>query len=81
MNPQALWGDYDTVSSLSICQLIRPKNADYVTVVRYRWDGLVLQLLDGESGGPGTQESESAELATLDREVAAGIDQEGGGDE
>lgn len=39
MNSQALWGDYDTVSSLSICELVRPKNANYVTVIRYEWDG------------------------------------------
>lgn len=39
MNSQALWGDYDTISSLSICELVRPKNADYVTVIRYEWDG------------------------------------------
>ncbi|WAA12100.1 TIGR02680 family protein [Fervidibacillus halotolerans] len=39
MNSQSLWGDYDTISSLSICELIRPKNADYVTVIRYHWDG------------------------------------------
>lgn len=39
MNSQALWGDYDTISSLSISELVRPKNADYVTVIRYQWDG------------------------------------------
>ncbi|WP_371932629.1 SbcC/MukB-like Walker B domain-containing protein [Bacillus carboniphilus] len=39
MNSQALWGDYDTISSLSISELVRPKNADYVTVIRYEWDG------------------------------------------
>lgn len=39
MNSQALWGDYDTISSLSICELVRPKNADFVTVIRYQWDG------------------------------------------
>lgn len=39
MNSQALWGDYDTISSLSICELVRPKNANYVTVIRYQWDG------------------------------------------
>lgn len=39
MNSQALWGDYDTISSLAICELVRPKNADYVTVIRYEWDG------------------------------------------
>lgn len=40
MNSQALWGDYDTVSALSICELVRPKNAPYVTVVRYYWNGI-----------------------------------------
>ncbi|MCR6545097.1 TIGR02680 family protein [Dehalobacterium formicoaceticum] len=45
MNSQNLWGDYDTVSSLSICELVRPKNAPYVTVVRYRWDGQKRYLL------------------------------------
>jgi len=39
MNSQALWGDYDTISSLSISELVRPKNADFVTVIRYQWDG------------------------------------------
>jgi uncharacterized protein (TIGR02680 family) len=39
MNSQALWGDYDTVPSLSIADLLRPKNADFVTVMRYEWDG------------------------------------------
>lgn len=45
MNSQSLWGDYDTVSSLSICELVRPKNASYVSVVRYFWNGRVRQLL------------------------------------
>ena len=39
MNSQVLWGDYETVSSLAVCELVRPKNADYVTVIRYKWDG------------------------------------------
>lgn len=39
MNSQALWGDYDTVPSLNIYELLRPANAPYVTVVRYHWDG------------------------------------------
>jgi uncharacterized protein (TIGR02680 family) len=45
MNSQALWGDYDTVSSLSICELVRPKNADFVTVIRYQWDGKQRKLV------------------------------------
>ena len=52
MNSQVLWGDYDTISSLSICELIRPKNSNCVTVIRYHWDGkkrsLVVDGLEGE---------------------------------
>ncbi|WP_100334102.1 TIGR02680 family protein [Bacillus alkalisoli] len=48
MNSQALWGDYDTISSLSICELVRPKNADYVTVIRYEWDGKQRSLVINE---------------------------------
>lgn len=40
MNSQALWGDYDTVPALAIADLLRPKNADFVTVMRYKWDGV-----------------------------------------
>jgi len=49
MNSQALWGDYDTVSSLSIAELVRPKNADYVTVIRYEWDGRQKSLILDDS--------------------------------
>ncbi|MED0657009.1 TIGR02680 family protein [Anoxybacillus ayderensis] len=45
MNSQALWGDYDTVPALSICELVRPKNASFVTVIRYYWNGKVKQLV------------------------------------
>ncbi|MDQ0163621.1 uncharacterized protein (TIGR02680 family) [Bacillus alveayuensis] len=48
MNSQALWGDYDTVSSLSICELVRPKNAPFVTVIRYFWNGSQRKLLMDE---------------------------------
>ncbi|MDQ0219233.1 TIGR02680 family protein [Peribacillus cavernae] len=48
MNSQALWGDYDTVSNLAICELVRPKNADFVTVIRYIWDGQTKYLEDRE---------------------------------
>ena len=44
MNSQALWGDYDTVPALSICELVRPKNAPFVTVIRYHCDGKVKRL-------------------------------------
>lgn len=39
MNSQVIWGDYDTVSSLAISELVRPKNADFVTVLNYTWNG------------------------------------------
>lgn len=39
INSQVLWGDYDTVPGLAICELVRPKNANFVTVIRYLWDG------------------------------------------
>lgn len=39
MNSQALWGDYDTVPSLSVYELIRQKNADFVSTIRYEWNG------------------------------------------
>jgi uncharacterized protein (TIGR02680 family) len=48
MNSQALWGDYDTISNLSICELVRPKNADFVTVIRYQWDGKQRSLVYDE---------------------------------
>lgn len=48
INSQILWGDYDTVPSLSICELIRPNNADFVTVIRYKWNGKIRELLANE---------------------------------
>lgn len=39
LNSQVLWGDYDTVDSLAISEIIRPDNADYVTVINYQWNG------------------------------------------
>ncbi|WP_126425840.1 TIGR02680 family protein [Brevibacillus marinus] len=61
MNSQALWGDYDTVSHLAICELVRPKNADYVTVIRYRWDGKVLQMVTSPGEQTGSQHGGSAD--------------------
>lgn len=51
MNSQVLWGDYDTVSSLSICELVRPKNADFVSVIRYIWDGRTRHLVVDDIAG------------------------------
>lgn len=46
LNSQILWGDYDTVDSLSICELIREENDDVVTVLKYLWNGKEKVLLD-----------------------------------
>ncbi|MGL4819131.1 MAG: SbcC/MukB-like Walker B domain-containing protein, partial [Bacilli bacterium] len=48
MNSQALWGDYDSVPSLAIAELVRPKNADFVAVIRYHWDGKRKNLVTTE---------------------------------
>lgn len=39
MNSQILWGDYDTIDHLSVYELLRPQNADYVGVLKYYWNG------------------------------------------
>jgi uncharacterized protein (TIGR02680 family) len=45
INSQSLWGDYDTVPGLSICELIRPQNAPFVSVARYVWNGSYRRLI------------------------------------
>ncbi len=46
MNSQALWGDYDTVPALSICELIRYKDKpDIVTVIPYYWNGRIREMV------------------------------------
>lgn len=39
MNSQVLWGCYETVKHLKICELLRPLNSDCVTVINYIWNG------------------------------------------
>lgn len=45
INSQVLWGTYSTVPSISICELVRPNNADTVSVVRYIWNGKNKELV------------------------------------
>ena len=45
MNSQAIWGDYDVVPSLNIYELLRPLNANYVSVLGYHWDGNTKQVM------------------------------------
>lgn len=46
INSQVLWGDYDTIDDLSICELIRPQNSQVVTVERYRWNGKYKEIIN-----------------------------------
>ncbi|MFZ5640537.1 MAG: TIGR02680 family protein, partial [Bacillota bacterium] len=46
MTSQVLWGCYDTVPSLSIYELFRPKDAGFVTLIRYHWNGYRRELVD-----------------------------------
>ena len=46
INSQVLWGDYDTIDDLSICELIRPQNSQIVTVERYRWNGKYKEIIN-----------------------------------
>ncbi len=46
LTSQALWGDYDTVKSLSICELIKDETLESVGVRHYKWNGKVKEILD-----------------------------------
>lgn len=39
MTSQSLWGCYDTVPALSIYEIYRPNDVDFVTVIPYYWNG------------------------------------------
>ena len=45
INSQILWGDYETVPSVVIYQLLRPENVKYVTVMSYIWNGKSRELV------------------------------------
>lgn len=62
INSQILWGDYDTVPSLSICELVRPNNANFVTVIRYKWNGKVRELALNEGEYCGEKETAATML-------------------
>lgn len=46
MTSQALWGDYDTVKSLSICELIKDEPNRAVAVRRYCWNGHSKEIIE-----------------------------------
>lgn len=58
INSQVLWGDCDTLDALAIYQLQRPKNAKFVTVMPYLWNGHTKEMLESEE----MVEQRSAEL-------------------
>jgi len=39
MTSQVLWGCYDSVPSLAIYEIHRPKDSNIITLFHYRWDG------------------------------------------
>ncbi len=39
VNSQALWGCYDSVSALEIAELFHDKDSDFITVIKYKWNG------------------------------------------
>jgi len=39
LNSQVLWGDYETVKELAICELTRDNEDDIVVVERFQWNG------------------------------------------
>lgn len=51
INSQVLWGEYDTIPSLAICELISDVNKKIVSIMRYHWNGKKRVLVDerGES--------------------------------
>lgn len=52
MNSQALYGEYETVSSLNTYELIRSRNANFVSTIHYHWNGRSKELIlpDSMSG-------------------------------
>ena len=45
INSQVLWGEYNTVPSLAICELISDANHKIVSVMRYHWNGRKRELI------------------------------------
>ncbi len=39
LNSQILWGDYETVPELGICEILRDENDDNVALINYKWNG------------------------------------------
>ncbi|HIR74767.1 TPA: hypothetical protein IAB95_04640, partial [Candidatus Ventrenecus avicola] len=46
LTSQALWCDYKEIKEISICELIKARDASSVAIRRYRWNGLVREVLN-----------------------------------
>jgi uncharacterized protein (TIGR02680 family) len=46
MTSQVLWGCYDSVPSLAIYEIHRPKDSNTITLFHYRWDGKKRTLVE-----------------------------------
>ena len=46
LTSQALWGDFDTIKELSICELIKDEPNRAVAVRHYRWNGHAKEILE-----------------------------------
>lgn len=46
LTSQSLWGDYDTVNELSICELIKDEEHKAVGVRHYHWNGYAKEILE-----------------------------------
>lgn len=46
LTSQSLWGDYDSIKSIAICQLIKDELNKAVAVRHYQWNGQAIELLE-----------------------------------
>jgi len=45
INSQVLWGEYDTIPSLAINELVSDPKNKVVCVIRYHWNGTKRELI------------------------------------
>ncbi len=46
LTSQSLWGDYDTVDDLAICELFKDEKEKLVAVRNYHWNGKLIEVKD-----------------------------------
>lgn len=60
MTSQVLWGCYDTVPKLAIYEIYRPKDADWITLFHYRWNGRYREYVEPETYTDGNSNPEAS---------------------